>query len=233
VSTQVRVYDDAQDDGQPVVVMVARGTFDVPRLAYLMSCGRCEDVERAGFIVRALRRHNGGRAALKVLRDHGGPDLLEDVPAEPDGLLGLIHRAAADPGQFVERNLTVATDDICDWDYEPVPHWSARAVVAARAAHFTVLPDQVKPLRPVRHRGRRGRDQLRRGLHRHRVPVASRRGPGATDHATLGELIAAAFSHTGLAADRAHAEWLADVGQMDAAGRAAVAEPARLARAKE
>lgn len=143
MSVQIRVYDDKDDDGQPVVVMVTRGTFDVSRLVDLMARGRSEDSQRAGTLARALRRRNGGKAALKLLRDHGGNDLLEEVPAEPDGLLGLVHRALADPGQFAPRNRTVATNGPGDWDYEPVPHWSARAAVAALAAHFTILPDQV------------------------------------------------------------------------------------------
>lgn len=74
MSTQVRVYD--MEDGHPCVVMVVSGTFDVSRLAGLLASGRCEDHRTAGYIRRTLSRHRGGRAALKLLRDHGGPDLV-------------------------------------------------------------------------------------------------------------------------------------------------------------
>jgi hypothetical protein len=77
VSTEVRVYD--MEDGHPCVVMVTSGTFDVSRLAGLLASGRSEDHRTADYIRRTLSRHRGGRAALKLLRDHGGPDLLTDT----------------------------------------------------------------------------------------------------------------------------------------------------------
>ena len=80
MSTEIRVYDQAP--GDPVVVMVTSGTYDVSRLALLLHQGRCEESARADYIRRALKRHSGGRAALKLLHEHGGPDLLEDVTAE-------------------------------------------------------------------------------------------------------------------------------------------------------
>lgn len=80
MSTEIRVYDQAP--GDPVVVMVTSGTYDVSRLALLLHKGRCEESARADYIRRALKRHSGGRAALALLRDHGGPDLLEDVTVE-------------------------------------------------------------------------------------------------------------------------------------------------------
>jgi hypothetical protein len=80
MAVEIRAYDN--EHGNPVVVMVTTGTFDVSRLVHLMEKGRCEDGARAKAIVRAVRRHNGGRAALKLLRDHGGPDLLEPTAPE-------------------------------------------------------------------------------------------------------------------------------------------------------
>ncbi len=62
MAVETRAYDN--EHGDPVVVMVTTGTFDVSRLVNLLATG-----------LRAqIRRHSGGRAALKVLRDHGGPD---------------------------------------------------------------------------------------------------------------------------------------------------------------
>lgn len=75
MSTQVRVYDDER--GDPVVVMVTTGTLDVSRLVALLHSGRCEDQATADRVTRGVRRHNGGRAALRLLAAHGGPDLLD------------------------------------------------------------------------------------------------------------------------------------------------------------
>jgi hypothetical protein len=82
MATDLRVYDNQH--GDPVVVMVTTGTFDVSRLVGLMEKGRCEDGARARAILRALRRHNGGRGALRLLAAHGGPDLLEPVQPETE-----------------------------------------------------------------------------------------------------------------------------------------------------
>jgi len=77
MSYQTRTYD--LSDGHPAVVLVATGTFDVSRLMGLLASGRCEEVSLAQQLRRQVNRHNGGRAALKLLADHGGPDLLERV----------------------------------------------------------------------------------------------------------------------------------------------------------
>ena len=75
MATDLRVYDN--EHGDPVVVMVTTGTFDVSRLAGLLKSGRCEDHALADALIAAYKRHNGGRAALRLLAAHGGPDLLE------------------------------------------------------------------------------------------------------------------------------------------------------------
>lgn len=77
MTTEVRVYD--MEDGHPCVVMVTSGTHDVSRLANLLTSGRCEDQATADYIRKTLNRHRGGRSALKLLKDHGGPDLLVDT----------------------------------------------------------------------------------------------------------------------------------------------------------
>ena len=80
MSTEARVYDD--EHGHPVVVLVTTGTFDVSRLVGLLHSGRCEDQHTADYVTRNLRRHYGGRAAMQLLAEHGGPDLLTDTSAE-------------------------------------------------------------------------------------------------------------------------------------------------------
>jgi len=82
MSYQTAAYDDPTDDGQPVVVLVARGSHDVSRLINLLTSGRhptCEQVALGAHILKQVKRHNGGRAALRLLKAHGGPDLLEPV----------------------------------------------------------------------------------------------------------------------------------------------------------
>lgn len=99
MSVDLRVYDN--EHGDPVVVMVTTGTFDVSRLAALMAQGRCEDLGRSRAISRALSRHNGGTAALRLLAAHGGPDLLQAVAGEErwnDAIDWLLNsRHCADP----------------------------------------------------------------------------------------------------------------------------------------
>ncbi len=79
MSYESRAYDN--EHGDPVVVLVATGTHDVSRLVNLMAHAKpfptCEQVALGNRIAEQVRRHNGGRAALRLLRDHGGADFTE------------------------------------------------------------------------------------------------------------------------------------------------------------
>jgi hypothetical protein len=79
MSYETRAYDN--EHGDPVVVLVATGTHDVSRLVNLLNSGNCEQVSLAQTVLRQVRRHNGGRAALQLLAAHGGPDFLYDDEA--------------------------------------------------------------------------------------------------------------------------------------------------------
>lgn len=79
MSYESRAYDN--EHGDPVVVLVATGTHDVSRLVNLLSRGNCEQVGLSETVLRQVRRHNGGRAALQLLAAHGGPDFLHDDEA--------------------------------------------------------------------------------------------------------------------------------------------------------
>jgi hypothetical protein len=81
MSYEMRTYDN--EHGDPVVVLVTTGTHDVSRLVNLFN-GACPGVEQLQLgdrIKTLVRRHNGGRAALRLLAAHGGPDFS----AERDG----------------------------------------------------------------------------------------------------------------------------------------------------
>ncbi|MEV7011673.1 hypothetical protein [Streptosporangium sp. NPDC051022] len=78
---ETRAYDN--DHGDPVIVIVATGTHDVSRLAQLLNTGNSEQVRLARQVLNQVRRHNGGRAALRLLAEHGGPDLLTQVGQTP------------------------------------------------------------------------------------------------------------------------------------------------------
>ncbi len=78
MAVEIRAYDN--EAGDPVVVMVTTGTFDVSRLVGLLASGRCEDVEAAEQVRRKVRAHSGGRDALRLLAQHGGPDFTEPAP---------------------------------------------------------------------------------------------------------------------------------------------------------
>ena len=74
MSYESRTYDNAH--GDPVVVLVVTGTHDVSRLVNHLtgSSPNCEQLDLGRRILRQVRRHNAGRAALALLRDHGGRD---------------------------------------------------------------------------------------------------------------------------------------------------------------
>lgn len=107
MSVEMRAYDN--EHGDPVVVMVTTGTFDVSRLVGLLAQGRCEDHDMSKRIVQAVRRHSGGRAALKLLRDHGGADFTD--------LRVLALAEGAD-----ERRKQPATPDDCPYCEHPLTH---------------------------------------------------------------------------------------------------------------
>lgn len=82
MSYESRAYDKRNTDGfppDPVVVLVVEGTHDVSRLIGLLAGGQplIEQMKLARHILAQVRRHNAGRAALRLLAEHGGPDLLE------------------------------------------------------------------------------------------------------------------------------------------------------------
>jgi hypothetical protein len=78
MSYESRAYDN--EHGHPVVVLVATGTHDVSRLVNLLAGSRmalCEHMTVSQTLLRQVKRHNGGQAALKLLAAHGGPDLTK------------------------------------------------------------------------------------------------------------------------------------------------------------
>lgn len=83
-------YEQVNDDGfppDPVVVLVVTGTHDVSRLLNLLNGGSvlCEQLSVGEQLARQVARHNAGRAAMKLLARHGGPDLLERLDLNPQG----------------------------------------------------------------------------------------------------------------------------------------------------
>jgi hypothetical protein len=83
VSMESRAYDKHNGDGfppDPVVVLVVTGDHDVSRLINLLHRGQpvTEQLQLGQRIVRQVKRHNAGRAALELLAKHGGPDFTDD-----------------------------------------------------------------------------------------------------------------------------------------------------------
>lgn len=78
MSYESRAYDN--EHGDPVAVIVATGTHDVSRLVNLFARGNpvIEQSSLADKLVRQIRRHSGGRGALRLLRDHGGADFTKE-----------------------------------------------------------------------------------------------------------------------------------------------------------
>lgn len=85
MSYETRAYDKPNDDGfppDPVVVLVATGTHDVSRLVHLLNGGSVliEQLLVGKRLLEQVGRHNTGQAALKLLRQHGGPDFTDEPP---------------------------------------------------------------------------------------------------------------------------------------------------------
>lgn len=82
MSYESRAYDDPNTDGfpaDPVVVLVVRGTHDISRLLHALNRGNVETTQLASQIASQCKRHNSGRAALRLLRDHGGADFTSEA----------------------------------------------------------------------------------------------------------------------------------------------------------
>lgn len=108
-----RAYDKPNTDGfgpDPVVVLVVTGTHDVSRLVHLLSRGLIEHLEVAKRVLRQVKRHNGGRAALELLRAHGGPDFTSTEEDDVD-----VPELIAE----VERLRELVEDYGLDDEYEP------------------------------------------------------------------------------------------------------------------
>lgn len=136
-----RAYDN--EHGDPVVVLVVTGTHDVSRLVNLFMGGAnlCEHMAAADRILSQVKRHNGGSAALKLLKDHGGLDFTGEEPALPDvvtpDVQAAIRKAIADPGALIPRGREYEGSEVI---YETLPRWQTRAVLAvlSRAVHVAV-----------------------------------------------------------------------------------------------
>jgi hypothetical protein len=122
-----RAYDN--EHGDPVVVLVVDGTHDVSRLVNLLAAGTCEQVGVSAKVLRQVRRHNGGREALRLLAAHGGPDFSgsDELKAYRTALVGL--------HQFVENQL----------DPDPTP-WASYHVDPDAAALVARLEAQSRPV---------------------------------------------------------------------------------------
>jgi hypothetical protein len=135
----------------------------VSRLAGLLSSGRCEDGTTARYIRGALRRHRGGTAALKLLRLHGGPDLLESADQDTPEIARLRSGARTLGGIVVRLSRTMqaariemeqnGADKGMQWilnslpdldDNDPADHWDGKESATEwleRTRHLEELRD--------------------------------------------------------------------------------------------
>ncbi|MEU4513245.1 hypothetical protein AB0G05_27425 [Nonomuraea wenchangensis] len=132
---ETRAYDN--EHGDPVVVIVATGTHDVSRLVGLLdgSSPNSEQRRLAEQVTRQVRRRQGGRAALRLLAEHGGPELLTTV-----GDTTPLFDVAADVPDIPEHGPATAA--------ELAKAYAARTGYAMRYAHET-YPTSGHPDRPA------------------------------------------------------------------------------------
>jgi hypothetical protein len=117
-----RAYDNPH--GDPVVVLVVTGTHDVSRLVNMTTgfVPTIEQSEAGQKILRQVRRHSGGRAALALLAAHGGPDFrvegghdwyatYQEAAAVHDQLLtDLLEILPGDHADMLDAEATVRTE---------------------------------------------------------------------------------------------------------------------------
>jgi hypothetical protein len=75
VSYEIRTYDT--ESGDPVVVLVVKGTHDVSRIVQALTHGNSEQADIGFRLVARLKRHAKGRMALALLKAHGGADFTD------------------------------------------------------------------------------------------------------------------------------------------------------------
>lgn len=77
---------------------------------------------------------------------------MTETPKGPAELLKLVNLAISDPGAFLARQ---REDRDGQQIYETIPHWGARAVIAALSEHAWLVPkvehDQLAPVGPYIH----------------------------------------------------------------------------------
>lgn len=79
MSYKTATLDEAGDFGpEPIVTLTVSGTHDVSRLVHLLRRGTIEQGVAGNRLARQLRKTDGGRAALELLKQHGGPDLTQE-----------------------------------------------------------------------------------------------------------------------------------------------------------
>lgn len=92
MSYDIRTYDTPE--GDPVVVMVVKGTHDVSRIVQALTHGNCEQATEGFRLIARLKRHNRGRMALALLKAHGGDDFTDP---DDDEMVERIKRAQGIP----------------------------------------------------------------------------------------------------------------------------------------
>ena len=112
MSVETRAYDN--EWGDPVAVIVVTGSHDVSRLIHMLDKGNCEQIGYGAKLLRQLKRHNGGRAALSLLKAHGGTDFTEPEVTWIQTLEADIERAKALPREFQEAALTSGTREFLE-----------------------------------------------------------------------------------------------------------------------
>jgi hypothetical protein len=85
MSYDVRAYDKPNTEGfppDPIIVLVAEGTHDVSRLIHVLNGApvTIEQMNVGAQVLKQVRRHNSGRAALELLQRHGGRDFTNPAP---------------------------------------------------------------------------------------------------------------------------------------------------------
>lgn len=153
-----RAYDKPGDafGPEPVVVLVVTGTHDVSRLVNLLAGGQpvIEQLQLGERIREQVKRHNGGAAALKLLRDHGGPDFTGEQTSEQEQLRAAVVDISNARHIYVQRgvdrfvdrcNGNVAEEEITKRYQQGVDRWNEmHPALLALWQRYNALVDAAK-----------------------------------------------------------------------------------------
>lgn len=133
MSYESRAYDKPNTDGfgpDPVIVLVVEGTHDVSRFVNLLHGApvNIEQMQLGQRITAQVRQDQGGRAALRLLAEHGGANFLRpSIRGLTEDTLVVLRRLAEGMAiKQIARELDVTSNAVTNRIYRACTATGAR-----------------------------------------------------------------------------------------------------------